>query len=165
MGASSSSNIGCEINRSRDRRHSIFTSASLRSTCFPGLAPRTLSSLSMMTSTGSLRRVTPVMAPPPGGTTAPPAASSPFDAMVLLEERVRWAGGYCRGGAMNKRTASIWLVDGGGLWSRVMLRRRIANTSPRDSSLRFYFLLLFAVRRIVSYHCLLRHQGQRKEIL
>ena len=66
------------------------TSASERSTCLPGRAPRTERSLSMITSTGSERRAT----PPPGAGAgvsaaglseggAPPAAS-PLDVMVMV---------------------------------------------------------------------------------
>jgi hypothetical protein len=54
MGASSLSNIGCNINRSCKHRNIILISALLRSTCFPSLAPSMLSCLLMMTLTGSL---------------------------------------------------------------------------------------------------------------
>ena len=63
------------------------TSASERSTCLPGRAPRTLRSLSMMTSTGSLRRVTPPMlvaGSAAGSFEGAPPAASPLDDMVTF---------------------------------------------------------------------------------
>jgi len=77
--------MGCEIKRSRLRRQSILTSASDRSTCLPGRAPRTLRSLSIITSTGSLKRVTPPMlvaGSAAGSVGEDPPAASPFDDMA-----------------------------------------------------------------------------------
>mmetsp|Transcript_16141 Transcript_16141/g.30492 ORF Transcript_16141/g.30492 Transcript_16141/m.30492 type:complete len:122 (+) Transcript_16141:367-732(+) len=54
MGASSSKSIGWPMSKSRPLKQSILISGSVRSTCFPGLAPRTFCNLSIITLMGSI---------------------------------------------------------------------------------------------------------------